>query len=191
MLTLVFLVGCMKPETTFSGEVFIVTQGATNIKLGLVEVVAIPADTFNADIKARRAEIRAAIEKNEEVLKDCKKLQKEIIEGRNLDEATTNKLRRDCSNEGTLGKGKDLPGLIVSSIPKNAISAVTNADGKFSLRLPQSGKYAIFAKGQRRVGDKDEKYFWLEFVEPKTETQSLMLSNKNLFDIDTLKLLVQ
>jgi hypothetical protein len=196
LFIILFLGGCTKlettasPETIVSGEVFIVTQGANNIKLGLVEVVSIPADTFNADIKARGAEIRAAIAKNEEVLRDCQKLQKEIMDGRILDEATISKLRRDCSNEGTLGRGKNLPGLVFTPAPKNAVSTVTNADGKFLLKLPQGGRYAIFAKGQRSVGDKEEKYFWLEIVELKTENQNLILSNNNLFVLDMLKVLV-
>lgn len=180
----------IKSETIVNGEVFIVTQGADNIELGAVEVVAIPAETFESNFQTEKSDIKLAIDKDEEVLKKCQNFKKDMMENPTTFNQTQEMLR-ECSEEGTLGKGRDLPGLIVSNIPSNAVLTTTNSDGKFTLNLPKGKKYAIYAKSQRRVGSKNEKYFWLEFVEAKDKTQNLILTNKNLLTTDHLKLLVQ
>jgi hypothetical protein len=78
LLVIVFLIACGKKETTdkasssipeasskastetpsqkviLSGQVFVVTKGRANIKLALVEVVAIPKKEIEEHLKARR-----------------------------------------------------------------------------------------------------------------------------------------
>lgn len=173
LILCLFLAGCAKSQTTVSGEIFIVTQGADNIKLGSINVVAIPAEILEDGVFERRWKIKAKMDAHEERLKKC--LQAQL-------------LPNDCDEKDL---GNDLPGLIVGAIPENAISAVINADGKFSFKLPQNEKYALFAKGQRKVGNKEEKYFWLEIIEPKTEDLNIILSNNNLYTIEKLKTLLQ
>ena len=60
-------------------------------------------------------------------------------------------------------------------------TAETDAEGKFVIEVPQTGKFVIAAQAQRSVGDHTERYYWLQPVslEGKREhTQNL--SNNNL-----------
>ena len=67
--------------------------------------------------------------------------------------------------------------------PAPAASAVTDADGKFTLSVPNKGRFAVFAKAQRQVGQKMENYVWLFWLPASLKTP-LFLSNRNLVDVD-------
>jgi hypothetical protein len=55
------LFGCKPKETTLSGQMFVVTRGAENIKLGLVEVQLIEKDSVTEFIRNKQAAIDAEI----------------------------------------------------------------------------------------------------------------------------------
>ena len=67
-------------------------------------------------------------------------------------------------------------------IPTNEIEkkffAITNSDGKFSIKLPQ-GTYKILAESEREVFGKTEKYAWRIPITLNQEKQSVTLSNNN------------
>jgi len=85
------LVGCKPKETTVTvtGEVFIVTRGAENIKLGLVEVQLIPKQQVSAFLKIKTPMIQAEIlscqkecvTKGEEALKATRNLALFVADG--------------------------------------------------------------------------------------------------------------
>ncbi len=68
-----------------------------------------------------------------------------------------------------------------SNLPSPSDVAKSDADGKFSFNVLQNGKYILAARGQRKIGDKTECYFWLVKVglEGKPSKQ-IFLSNDNL-----------
>jgi hypothetical protein len=62
----------------------------------------------------------------------------------------------------------------------SAQEAITDADGKFNVKLPRSGRFAVFAKATREVGLKTECYVWFFWLPRKTDEGPLLLCNKNL-----------
>jgi hypothetical protein len=70
---------------------------------------------------------------------------------------------------------------LFEGIPEGAAKAVTDADGKFALKLPGPGKYALAARAERRVYDKTERYFWIVWVEAGGKgPDQIMLTNQNM-----------
>lgn len=77
----------------------------------------------------------------------------------------------DLLNEAALFEG----------IPEGSAKAVTDADGKFTIKLPASGKYALAARAERRVYDKTERYYWIVWVEAGGRgSKQVMLTNQNM-----------
>ncbi|HVU28193.1 MAG TPA: hypothetical protein VHG71_10730 [Verrucomicrobiae bacterium] len=60
------LTGCKPKETTLSGQVFIVTQGADNIKFGDVEVILVDKQQVTEFVQKQSAIIEAEIKKREQ-----------------------------------------------------------------------------------------------------------------------------
>ena len=57
----------------------------------------------------------------------------------------------------------------------------TDADGKFVIQVPQSGRFVIAAQAKRSVGDDTEHYYWLQPVSLNGQQQLTQnLSNNNL-----------
>jgi hypothetical protein len=70
---------------------------------------------------------------------------------------------------------------LFEGIPEGAAKAVTDADGKFALKLSGPGKYALAARAERRVYDKTERYFWIVWVDAGGEgPDQVMLTNQNM-----------
>jgi hypothetical protein len=61
---------------------------------------------------------------------------------------------------------------------------LTDADGKFFITYPRVSALAIFAKAERVLGTKTEKYFWLVNAPTNSETAQIFLSNQNLIYVD-------
>jgi len=60
-------------------------------------------------------------------------------------------------------------------------SVETDADGKFVIEIPKTGPFVIAAQAQRRVGEKRERYYWLQPVSLEGQQQRVQnLSNNNL-----------
>ena len=69
-------------------------------------------------------------------------------------------------------------------VPMVFQEATTDADGRFLISYPRDKALAIFAKAERLVGSKTEKYYWLIDAPSGTEKAQLFLSNNNLVSID-------
>ncbi len=60
-------------------------------------------------------------------------------------------------------------------------TAETDADGKFAIEIPQTGKFVIAAQAQRSIGDHTEHYYWLQPVSLEGQPELTQnLSNRNL-----------
>jgi|SRR5438132_4745352 len=59
-------------------------------------------------------------------------------------------------------------------------TAETDADGKFAIEVPKTGRFVIAAQAQRSVGDHTEHYYWLQPVSPESGQRIQNLSNNNL-----------
>jgi len=60
----------------------------------------------------------------------------------------------------------------------------TDTNGNFSFSYPQDKSLAIFAKAERPVGGKTERYYWLVNAPSGVEKTRLFLSNSNLVWVD-------
>ena len=57
----------------------------------------------------------------------------------------------------------------------------TDADGKFVIQIPESGRFVIAAQAKRSVGDSTERYYWLQPTSLEGQQQLTQnLSNNNL-----------
>jgi hypothetical protein len=279
------LAGCKQKETTVSGEVFIVTRGAENVKLGLVEVQLIPKQQVSAFLKMKTTAIEAEISSHQkeietangdvdrasanlntfetvgpltkpeynapkreyssllqeysqliddynlqlkrinsintgDAIKDyLKTLSIEPSVDTNVNEITSkmtnvivrarllkiqlDKIETSANSDKAnleqklteaqlrLDKAKakvnDYPtaenyfaGFVVPVVQKK----LTDADGKFSFTYPRDSVLTFFAKAERVVGAKTEKYFWLVNAPTNSGTAQVLLSNQNLVYVD-------
>lgn len=189
------------------GEIFIVTQGADNIRLGLVEIKVFteidmtnyianrlkqaPSEMPNYDEQARIAEegiqgIKTNIEDIKTTITNYSgKVDEDAIKngrkGVKLAEgivATFEEIKRNI-----LDRKKNWPDAeyLVKDLPEPKYSTLTDADGKFKLALPCVGKFALVAQASRQISEKSkENYYWLIWVSLDGQSiKEILLSNHN------------
>jgi len=77
------------------------------------------------------------------------------------------------------------PEYLLDGLPEGAIKSITDADGKFSMKLPR-GKYVLVASAQRRVFNITENYNWVVWIDVVgAEAKQITLSNQNMLGEDT------
>jgi hypothetical protein len=65
------------------------------------------------------------------------------------------------------------------NLPKPMLSVRTNSEGKFSLSLPKTGRFALVAQGKRE--EPAESYYWMTWVSlDGADKKSVILGNHNL-----------
>ncbi len=193
------LTACSR-DGDLAGDVFIVTRGGLNIKLGLVRVTAIPADVVQSHLDSKKQEAEREIAKLEpEVQRLQGAYNAARSEANQLDALWT----RDLSNSDKMSAAaeankkassiqkdqdalKERAALFHSSdryfagMPSGIASAKTDADGKFSMKIPRKGKFALAARASREVPT-NETYYWLVFVSLDGQaSKHVMLSNDNM-----------
>jgi hypothetical protein len=259
------LTGCKPRETTLSGQMFIVTRDAENIKLGLIEVLLIEKDSAKEFIQKRQPAIDAEIASRQHEFELCNEIMTNtsdmdlpleqpygrtnysaLIQYREhltaeLQDAEINapKLRQQADDSMLRYKAgytdssfeahqlddkayvmeqdrdKILPAEIylktmdIERLEKEFSEAkakldaaptaeiyfdnfspnilqktVTDADGKFLISYPRNKTFAIFAKAERLVGDKTERYYWLINAPSGIENAQVFLGNNNLVTVD-------
>lgn len=236
ILLIVLLSGCSR-EGEISGEVFIVTKGRENVKLGLVEIRAIPEnDVFtylhNAE-KQRNGELQKIASEREGLRQTLERAQKDLEEDlKDIDrqyEAAKNAYDRRWDNfDKTIyekvknaydarvkerdGRKKALQTVEhrvadlgireqtlrmelqqrrtmsarpleseFESLPSGIASAVSNAEGKFLIKLPRHGRFLLAAKTSRSLFQTEEHYCWLVWVSLDGQpAKSVILANHNL-----------
>jgi hypothetical protein len=193
------LAACFKSEFVLKGEVFVVTKGAQNVRLGRLGVYAFEPSDFNAYFnqrvtaftarytelmgkwKANDAEMPSAIERA--------KANRETAYRRSgtWDEAKTEALAKsaekdlaslESSNENIQAElTRMLSGqFFFESLPAPQASAVTDSEGKYQITLPKNKPYIIVAAGTYL----DDDLFWVIHLPPtKQDNADLTLSNDN------------
>ena len=182
ILLTIIAVGCEKKEIKkevvelkANIEMFVVTKGAQNIKLGAVNVQAIPLDEYNIYLSEKSADR----EKKE-------KEYQEIIDWNVSDS-------EECKNAVANKKALELNFLpdLYTYLPLAYTSALTNSEGRCELKIPSGERWVIAATSNRYVGSEKEKYFWFVTLPKNFQTNdTLILSNNNVLtsseDIPTL-----
>lgn len=163
ILSVLLIISCnkkgneIKKETEISGDIFIVTKGAGNYKLGLVKVSAIPEEIIQQYI-------------------NNKKLQRgnEILQSKQVRYESANSYFEDVN------------------FPQGVATTTTDAEGKFTLKLPKFGRYALAARAERSVINKTEEYNWLVWINASdSNPNNIKLSNDNLTDANSLDSLIK
>lgn len=71
-----------------------------------------------------------------------------------------------------------------TELPRIAFSkATTDADGKFILKIPTKGRFAVFAQAKRLVGESEELYTWFCWLPDKNPQEVFLMSNNNLCEV--------
>ncbi|MDB4566787.1 hypothetical protein N9Z78_02180 [Akkermansiaceae bacterium] len=207
---LVFLSGCQSDEvkneveTEFEveGQVFVVTKGRENIKMGLTPIYVVSDEEFQKiaaelaeEIQAFRVEgIQRAANTEARAkfigeLYDLGKrglakptlaaLTKGAVEG--MAEGMAERMAEHIAkNRSLVHDFERSKVLLFSMIP--AATTKTDADGRFKISVNSKGW--VIAQGQRSVGEESEDYLWIAPIgEPeKVSKSSLLISNDAGYD---------
>jgi hypothetical protein len=160
VLTALLFSGCSPSQTEINGEVFIVTKGGDNMKLGLVQIMVFKPAVILSHINKRKEFVKAETSR--------------INKAADLGSMTND----DYAEQSyMLNSGEPY----FQDMPTPIITAQTNSDGKFTLTLPNRGSFVLAAHAHRELGDRLEDYYWLINVSPNgTSHKTIMLSNNNM-----------
>jgi len=185
---MLLLLGCSK-ERTINGEIFIVTQGGENYKLGLVQVRLIDPKSMSTHLYARTIEatdsllpvyarylhLRGIADSLQTILDDLER-RRNALSDRDQNELIDQKLAL-LTRELSLSKKRlailyeisPLEAQVIrftggahffGLLPPSVDSTKTDADGRFSFKVIDRDTLMIVAAATRRVGSTTEEYFW-------------------------------
>jgi hypothetical protein len=188
-----------------SGEVFIVTKGGQNYKLGLVPIALYSLETLKRylDQKKQQAQTELArlgplVEAAKSEMDAKNKTKSAAFDAwlhshysdpnRSALEAARNEADKGwkaamgeyyrlLSEQSKLASGA----FYFVGLPEPLVTTQTNSDGKFTVEMPTKGNLAIAANAHRSVGDSTEHYYWLIKVSlGGAAKKAMILSNNNL-----------
>jgi hypothetical protein len=147
-----------------SGEVFIVTAGGENIKLGRVQVVALkPEDVGTAIVAVDKKYAEADVFVNSELDKAnaAVKAATDAVSSSSLDGLDAAEKQRDDADTALQNWSEASAYLrgaykYFLNLPTQITSAKTDSDGKYALKLPDKSPVVIGAQASRKVGDDTE-----------------------------------
>jgi hypothetical protein len=184
---------CSLSQTNASGDVFIVTKGGENFKLGLVNVAVFSDTSIQPFIQTKLQTETTELVRLNTILD---KLDNEATELGNEKQAWPKKVNNKIVQNWTDRSmaiykeeeqvheelGPHLRGsFLFSDLPSATATTKTDANGKFILNL-EPGKYVLAASASRMVGDTTEKYYWfISIAVDSIQQKRIMLSNDNLF----------
>jgi len=192
-------------KASLSGQVFVSTKGGQNFKLGAVQVALFTRDAIDillaglknyADIKIQQlsgpvAEAKAALDQAQASEQAAFQAQLQTIKAHGDHMAATRatdvarKAEETARNQYFEIAGKlsfYYSGAFYFAFLQSPIrTAETDAEGKFVIEIPQTGKFVIAAQAQRSIGDHTEHYYWLQPVSLEGQSQRVQnLTNNNL-----------
>lgn len=181
LATYLLLFSACSRETRIAGSVFIVTKGGTNVKLGLVTVRAFTEKTFLEYARGYEKAVEARYETVQQKIKaapyngeEYKALLKEL--------APVQEQKRLLA--------QDRPSFICSSLPASLASAITDADGKFSLSVSSADDIILVAQSSREIGSEIERYHWICRVgHGGAQPKQAILSNQNLLTAESVRMI--
>jgi hypothetical protein len=181
-----------------AGDVFVVTRGGTNYKLGLVTVSALAEGVLQKHLARKTRESELEVSKLQPEI-DSQTMARDAAEARAAELLQIyfgdvgNQARKAASDEAKTKRaqvGAKLSELILhqnylksaqffyEGLPAAISTAKTDADGKFTIQIPRRRRVAIAARSSRQIGETNEEYFWIVWV--NAQTKRVMLSNDNM-----------
>ncbi len=200
-LTLGFILCTMgfSPDRQVSGQVFVVTKGRENVKMGLVPIHAVTAEQLapiaaellktykQADLKKRQALAQqvadlAALRQFENELGALQPVGLNLPEFRAWQEESAQRRSSGAARdtESTDSEALALRASLFARLP--VAEGKTDADGRFNLNLKSSPKVWLLAQAERTTGEDTERYFWAHAVKDGRDTNPVLLSNDSLVE---------
>ncbi len=195
---LLALPSCSKKPVEVTGQIFVITQGRENIKMGGVEVLVVPDEEFRKKAKEVVTWMQQDVKAEAQRKVDSDHMTDFINEVIELEKTSPWKIPELTKIRESIVKESDAASKILNSVLAGDLKAralrmllggnekmefTTDADGKFI--APIIGKAWFFAAATRKVGDETEDYLWVkDFEAPKgVASSSLVISNDE--DIDS------
>lgn len=188
-------------EGELTGDVFVATSRRRRHALGLVVLNAIPEDllkphlerkTTQGDLESRKllreidvlATILQEARTEEDRLWKIQERDKENLRKANAWSVAYNrtKLITRQLDELRARRVQLISGEhFFQDLPAAISSAKTHADGKFTLAIPQDGRYGIVARASRELGEEKQTYSWFVWVSlDGRPSKRLVLNDDNL-----------
>ena len=190
---------CSKKPVDVTGQIFVVTKGRENIKMGGLEVRVIPDEEFQSMAKATVSWMQEDVRKEAQRIVDSDFMTAFIHEMLAMEEAAPKSIPElPAIRKAIVEESGDAASLIQSALSGNTLqrvigklmssatstlSVTTDADGRFT--VPVTGKTWFIAAGQREVGKETEEYLWVKGFEPPAGATSTTLAISNEADIDS------
>lgn len=194
-LAILSLSYCGPNLVELSGDIFIVTKGRANIKLGLVEVNIFRASEMEPIVEKKNLEKEQFTEKYKEALikyeAEAKAITTELEKAVKTDSGKFLEVAGELARRMTefkqiyeeSNKKKEYYDSIkfyLDGLPSPAYIAKTDSDGRFTIRI-KPGKYGLIANSSREVFNNTEEYNWMIWVTVnKRQDNRVILSNDNL-----------
>lgn len=175
--------------SSLRGQIFIVTEGGDNFKLGDVHVGIYKAEDlqriFAPLMDAHRQAIKdaddavKAAEGKADKLRDASTAALNAWAGASYDDPNRDSLKQksdlaESNSENASKEERDAeavyeqaesPSFYYNSLPTPIVETTTDADGMFTLEIPTTGTLIVAANASRRVGEKTEEYYWLRKID--------------------------
>ena len=186
----------LEQKGVLEGEVFIVTKGGQNYKLGLVPVALYSLNALKPNIDQKTKEVSAALSQLKPLSWDAAKVEiqrkGEATKGAlnayeadpqhaSLEAALEQSLAAYCAYCYLVEHRDDCAGFYFVGLPQPIVATQTDSDGRFKIELPMKGQFVLAAQAQRTIGESEEHYYWLLKVSlDGSSAKTIMLSNNNL-----------
>jgi len=196
---LAILPACSKKPVEVTGQIFVVTKGRENIKMGGMEVRVIPDSEFLNMAKATLPWMQEQVRKEAQSKADHDFMTAFILEVLAMEEAARKPIPElpiirktiveESGSAASLVESALSAGILQRGIRKlmsgasSTLSASTDADGRFT--VPITGKTWFLAAGQREVGKETEEYMWVKGFEPPADATIATMTISNEADLDS------
>ncbi len=172
-------------DSKISGEVFIITRGSKNEKIGLVSISAVSAKKFVERMKTEKVVIINSLDEFDKKADKCWQSKKSPSY-----ESKSETLKAfDLYESGCYAKKRETIKSALQTVMQGWDTVVSrstsNADGKFELTGNFTEETIIVASGSRNISGTTEDYYWIVPVPEKT--QQVILSNNNLLSVENLR----
>lgn len=177
LLVAICLITVACGKTTIKGELFVVTAGGENKKMGNIQVFAVSAKEIRQQLSQQKSSVSAELDRAGKDYESC-------ISGYATNEKILSSCRdiRDYAAIEAVSKALKAPTAIAA--------ATTNSDGKFEMTVPGSSEVMLQAMGSRSVYGNTELYLWLKPVPSGSGERTVNISNDSLVDFDSAKALI-
>jgi hypothetical protein len=202
----ILVVGCtFERKGDLEGEVFIVTPGGQNYKLGLVPIALYSLDSLKPYLEQKKQKAETESARLGRLVDPAKSEMNAKERARDaafqafLNASYSDPNRR--SLEAAYHQTKEQCELVMRAyyflldaqskfvsgafyfdgLPEPLVTTQTNSDGKFTIEMPIKGSFVIAAHADRTIGNSTERYYWLLKVSlDGAAKRAIMLSNNNL-----------